>query len=316
MTPAEGIQPPTNHGWWAYVALGAGVVCIAWSAIFVLLADVPGPASAFYRVFFAGLVVVPWWLRRRQPLPESAALRLTLAAGLFFALDLALWNTAILLSSASTATLLANNAPLWVGLGTVVVFRERLPALFWIGLGVGLAGTAVVIGLVGFGSAAVGLGDALALAASVLYAAYLLTTQQVRARLDTLTFMAVSACASAAVLLAICLAGDVPLAGYRAASWAALAGLGLVSQLGGWLAINYALGHIRASVASVTLLGQTVLTAFFAMLVLGEQLTPDDAVGGILVLAGIVLVHRGGRPAGRGRRDASPAGGDGDLAPL
>jgi hypothetical protein len=32
----------------AYLALIAGILCIAWSAIFVRWTDIPGPASAFY----------------------------------------------------------------------------------------------------------------------------------------------------------------------------------------------------------------------------------------------------------------------------
>ncbi|MFO7633917.1 MAG: hypothetical protein R6W76_15335, partial [Caldilinea sp.] len=48
----------------AYVALGFGVLCIGLSAIFVKLAGVPGPVSAFYRVFFATLLLAPWWAFR------------------------------------------------------------------------------------------------------------------------------------------------------------------------------------------------------------------------------------------------------------
>ena len=43
----------------AYVALGFGVLCIGLSAIFVKLAGVPGPVSAFYRVFFAVVLLTP-----------------------------------------------------------------------------------------------------------------------------------------------------------------------------------------------------------------------------------------------------------------
>ena len=51
--------------WKAYAALEFGVLCIGLSAIFVKIAGVPGTVSAFYRVFFASLVLVPLWLVRR-----------------------------------------------------------------------------------------------------------------------------------------------------------------------------------------------------------------------------------------------------------
>src|ERR1700751_4019749 len=43
----------------AYLALIAGIACIAWSAIFVRWTDIPGPASAFYRMLIPAVVLLP-----------------------------------------------------------------------------------------------------------------------------------------------------------------------------------------------------------------------------------------------------------------
>jgi len=48
----------------AYLALLAAVAGVAWSAILVRWAGVPGVTSAFYRVLVAGAVLVPWRLAR------------------------------------------------------------------------------------------------------------------------------------------------------------------------------------------------------------------------------------------------------------
>jgi drug/metabolite transporter (DMT)-like permease len=80
--------------------------------------------------------------------------------------------------------------------------------------------------------------------------------------------------------------------GFAPRSWAAVAALGLVSQVGGYLAITYALGHLRATVTSVSLLAQAPLTALLAMPLLGERLSPAQAVGGALVLGGVYVVNR------------------------
>jgi drug/metabolite transporter (DMT)-like permease len=69
--------------------------------------------------------------------------------------------------------------------------------------------------------------------------------------------------------------------------------LGIVSQLGGWLSINYALGHIQATQVSVTLLAQAVVTTLVAIPVLGELPAPVQIVGGVMVLGGIYWVYRG-----------------------
>jgi drug/metabolite transporter (DMT)-like permease len=49
---------------------------------------------------------------------------LAIAAGALFALELALWNSALFMTSAANATLLANRAPIVVGLATFLLFRE------------------------------------------------------------------------------------------------------------------------------------------------------------------------------------------------
>ena len=80
-------------------------------------------------------------------------------------------------------------------------------------------------------------------------------------------------------------------------SFLALLGLGLVSQLGGYLALTYALGHLPATVTSVSLLSQGPLTAILAALLLGEPLTGPQILGGTLVLVGVGIANRLGRPA-------------------
>jgi drug/metabolite transporter (DMT)-like permease len=94
-------------------------------------------------------------------------------------------------------------------------------------------------------------------------------------------------------LLLINLALGSALTGYTSQSWMALAGLGLVSQLGGWLGINYSLGHLRAAPVSVWLLGQVVVTALVAMPLLGEYVHGSQLIGGLVVLTGIFCVATG-----------------------
>ena len=286
-----------NHGRRAFAALIFGVLCIGFSALFVKIAGVPGPVSAFYRLVFAGAVLLPWWLATRPSLPGRGDLLLTLAGGAFFAFDLTLWNSGLLLTSAAAATLLANNAPVWVGLGALLIFRERLAARFWTGLACAMGGMVLIVGSNAVGVPEMNRGDILSIGASLFYAAYLLTTQRARSRTDTLTFMTISVAAGAGIMLVVVLSLGLPLAGFSGTSWAALAGLGLVSHLAGWLAINYALGHLRAAAVSVTLLGQAVVTTLVAMPLLGEYLAAGQAAGGLLVLTGIYLVNSRRKPA-------------------
>ena len=69
----------------------------------------------------------------------------------------------------------------------------------------------------------------------------------------------------------------------------------MISQLGAYYALVYALGHLPATVTSVSLLAQVPGTALLAALLLGEPLSGVQIAGTAIVLAGIWLAHRAGR---------------------
>src|SRR4029450_10669720 len=120
----------------------------------------------------------------------------------------------------------------------------------WAGLVLSLIGCALTIrahlgGDTGAGTVA---GDALAVAASSFFAAYLPPTERIRAPMDTLTFNTLAIAGSVVTLGVICAALGLPLVGYPPRTWLALAGLGLISQLGAYYALVYALGHLPAAV--------------------------------------------------------------------
>jgi drug/metabolite transporter (DMT)-like permease len=286
-----------DRRWLAYAALAAAIAGMSWSALFVRWAGVPAPASAFYRVLIAAAVLVPWRLVRgsRRP-PKRRAVLLALAGGVFFAFDLLLFNAAVLRTSAATAVLLGNNAPIFVGLGTWMFLGKRPAVAFWTGLALALAGCTLIVfsdassrGATMRGSAT---GDLLALSAAVFWAAYMVTTERVRTEMDTLTFNTFAIAASVLTLLAVCLLLRVPLSGYSGRTWAALFALGFLSQLASYYALVYALGHLPATITSVAVIAQVPLAAFLAAALLGEPLTGAQVAGGAVVLVGIYVVSK------------------------
>jgi drug/metabolite transporter (DMT)-like permease len=303
---------PRDRRWVAYLALLATIAGIAWSAIFIRWAGVPGASSAFYRVVIAAGVLIPWRLatlrrsengtQRTPHRTTSRGVLLALAGGAFFGMDLTLYNTAVMRTTATTATLLGNNAPIFVGIGSWIFFRRRPKGRFWSGLALAMAGAVVVMtstlhrGAVSPNTLSGSMsGDVMALAASVFFAGYLLATEHVREEMDTLTFSTIAIVGSIATVLVVCLAIGAPLGGFAGKTWAALFVLGLISQLGAYLGLTYALGHLPATVTSVGLLAQVPLTALLAVPLLGEPLTAPILCGGALVLTGIYVVNSGGR---------------------
>jgi len=114
-------------------------------------------------------------------------------------------------------------------------------------------------------------------------------------------------------MLVMCLLLGAPLTGFHASAWPWLIGLGIITQLGGYLGVTYALGRVPATAASVILLGVMPVTALFAVVFLHEPLQTAQMIGGSMVLAGIFVVNR--RTADRTltmRNEPAPA----DYAPL
>lgn len=280
----------------SYIVLGMGVITIGFSAIFVRQAAAPGTITAFYRVAIALLVMtVPFLLhlRRTQGTRLSPqGILMAILGGVFFALDLSLWSTGVVMSGATTPTLMANTAPLWVGLGAMLFFREYQTTKFWMGLVLALAGATIVMGEDLSHSINFGVGTFLGLLAAIFYGAYHLVSQRGRSNLSTIAYFWITTLCSTITLLMLNIFLRQPFTGYSTSTYLNFLLLGVIVQAFGWIMINYVQGHLPASIVAPTLLGQPVVTALFAWLLLGETLTSWHFVGGVLVLVGVYIVHR------------------------
>jgi drug/metabolite transporter (DMT)-like permease len=299
---AENITPivtePPQHAslTTSYLTLAGGVICIGFSGVFVRLAEgATGDVVTAYRLTIAALAMsIPAlinWRRGGARLPLRA-LPLALLAGMFFTGDSTVWSTAVNLTTIANATLLGNTAPLWIGLAAVLIFREKLGRGYWLGLIVAMAGVVTIIGADALRGLSTNPGNLLALVSGACYACYQMVTQQGRAKIDTLTYSLVFTAAGALFSTILSLSLGHPLTGYPRDTLLALLGLGLISHMGGWLLINYSFGRMRASVVSVTLLAQPIVTAVLGVIFFSEIPGISEIVGGMITLVGIYLVHR------------------------
>lgn len=308
MSSATETHSSTSH-LLPYLALVVAILSLSFSALFVHWANAPGIVTSFFRMAVA-VVALAWPFYRRVKakgtLPRRG-LQVAMLGGLFFAGDLSLWATGVVMSGATNPTLLANTAPLWVGLGAFLFFRERPNRTFWAGLGLATAGAVVILGFDSLRAASFGVGSLLGLLAGVFYGSYLLVTQRGRETLDALTYFWLSALSSTLALLVLCGAFRQPLTGYSTFTYLNFLTIGLVSQAIGYLAMNFALGHLPASVVAPTLLGQPVMTAILAWPLLGEELSLWQIMGGTTVLVGVYMVHHS-RQRQQGRSVLNRAG--------
>lgn len=298
--PADAISKAKS----ARIALGAlfgGAAGIALAPIFVRVSELGPSATAFWRLALA-LPVFWLWMKiegrglgaPRQPSSFTDCRRL-IVAGLFFAADLAVWHWSITLTSVANATLLANFAPIFVTLGAWLWFDQQSSRTFILGMVSALAGATILIGTSFHLSLRHLLGDVLGLVTAVFYAGYILAVKELRNDFSSATILMWSGVASAMALLPISLLSGEGLIAFTAEGWAVLIGLALISQVGGQGLITYALAHLPAAFSSVGLLLQPAIAALLAWIILSEPLGVWQALGGVIVLAGIAVARRGSR---------------------
>ena len=305
-TPAT----PARQQLAALLALFGGALAIGASGIFVRLSETGPTATAFWRGALALPFLGAWvWLERTRR-ARAAALSdsapgtagasasplepLFLWAGVFFAGDLALWHSSLLLTSIAASTLEANCAPIFVTLAAWVLWRERPRLGFAVALACAFGGMLLILApKLGAGSHAL-LGDALGLGTACFYAAYILVVTKLRSRHGTAIVMFNTTLVFTVLLLPLAL-GQKFLPD-SAHGWLVLAGCALSAQVIGQSLIAYAFAHLPATFAAVGLYVQVVAAAVYAWLLLDERLAPIQLVGGAIVLAAIALA-RGFQPS-------------------
>jgi drug/metabolite transporter (DMT)-like permease len=287
--------------WLPFAVLAAGVLVVSLGAILVRLAQgqgVPSLAVATLRLGIAAAIVTPIaWLRSRAALAQMSPRGLLAAAtaGFFLALHFATWISSLEYTSVASSTALVTTNPLWIGLASVVFFRERLKPATVAGIVLTLAGSFAIF-LSDSRSAAPGarpvLGNALALAGALCFSAYLLIGRRVRAGLPLTAYIWLAYGGAALFLLLASLVSDTPLAGYSVLAYAVLLGLALGPQLLGHTAYNWSLRHVSATFVAVATLGEPVGGAVLAFFLFDEKFAPLQLLGFALLLAGIYLAAR------------------------
>lgn len=202
-------------------------------------------------------------------------------------------------TTAGNAALIAASAPLWTALVGRYVGVDRLGTRGWIGLGVALVGSVVVV-LAGAREAAAGslLGNALVLLSAVVWGVYTALSRPVLDDVSplALTLFGLLTALPALHLVALPAYGDVAWTAVSAPVWGAIL---FVGALGTGLTIVWWNGAIKSvgparTGAYYNVVPVVALAA--GALLLGEAVGPAHVVGVALILGGVLIVRRS-RPA-------------------
>ncbi len=289
--------------WRTYAVLGGGVLIVSTASILVRFAQtqgVPSLAIAAWRMTLAALVLMPLMLVRSRTELGALSRRdwwLAAAAGVFLAAHFASWIVSLEHTSVASSVALVTTNPIWIALFSLLVLRERIPALRALAVALSLAGSGIVL-WADTGAAAVGaanplLGNLLALLGSLTMCGYLLLGRRLRAHISVLAYIGVVYAVAALCLMALAVATGTRMGGYPYFAWILLAAMALGPQLLGHGAFNYALKHVSATMIALAVLGEPIGSTVLAWLLFGENVGLLKFAGMTLLLFGIFLAARG-----------------------
>lgn len=281
-------EPPFNP----YFALVSGVLAVSTGAIFARLAEAPALVIAAYRVGLATLLLTPLvWLKARSELSNLSLrdLRLAAISGLFLAFHFATWISSLDYTSVTNSVVLVNTNPLWVGLLTPLITKERIKIAVAVSIFISVGGGIII----GAGDFATGgkalLGDFLALLGSICAAFYLLLGRNLRRKLSLLAYIYVCYGCAALILWLIVFSLNLQITGFSTNTYATFWAMAVISQLIGHSSYNWALKWFSASLIAISLLGEPIGSTILAYIIFKEGLTWSKVIGGVLILSAIYI---------------------------
>ncbi|WP_241475578.1 DMT family transporter [Priestia flexa] len=277
-----------------YIILFFGVFALSTSAIFVKVADAPAAITAFYRLLFATVMLLPFLLvnqnnRKELRLLSKKQWGLGLLSGIFLAAHYVLWFESLNYTSVASSTVIVTLQPLFSVVGGYFLFKERFSKGAIIGCLVAISGS-IVIGWQDFQISGQALfGDILAFIAAGIITAYFFIGQHVRKSLSLISYSVISYGSSTVLLGVFAFTQQTPFFNYSVQTWWSFIGLAFVATILGQTIFNWLLKWLSTSIISMSILGETIGTCILAYFILGEVISLQQGMGIALILIGLAL---------------------------
>ena len=285
----------------AYIALFISVTSVSFAAIFIVSTEAPKLSVAFYRLLFTTLLILPFVLLHKKTrneilnLPRKTLLIL-FGIGAILAAHFALWITSLGLTSVASSVILVTAHPLLVGPVSHFFLKERLSFVNSIGIVLSVFGVIILVyGNYGFATGLDTLeGNILAILGGIFAGLYILGGRKLRKTVSIGSYALVVYSVGTVILFIICLIFSAPVINLSLRDYGIILLMAVIAGIFGHTLYNWSLEHIRASVASVVLLGEPIGSSLLAFALPWIQQIPSNftIVGGVVILLGIYLTAR------------------------
>lgn len=286
----------------AYIALFTSIISVSFAAILIKLSSAEPLSIAFYRVFFTVLLILPFVVffkktrREIKGLPKKTLL-IMIGIGFILAAHFAFWITSLNYTSVASSVILVTAHPILVGPVSHFFFKEKLSKINSIGIIASVLGvTILVLGNRQLGSQTIDTieGNILAILGGVMAGLYILGGRKIRKTVSVASYAFVVYSISALVLLVLCIIFNSELLNISVTDFQIFIAMAIIAGLLGHTLYNWSLKHVRASLASVALLGEPLGSTAWAMIipVIGQIPSKYTIFGGAIILIGIYMTAR------------------------
>jgi drug/metabolite transporter (DMT)-like permease len=274
----------------AFAALVLGNIAIAFGPLLVRWSDTGPIASGFWRLALAVPVLFLLGHRAgfRWQFADRRQIKLAIWAGIFFALDIAVWHLGLFQTKMANATLFANCASLLLVIYGILVARAWPTRWQNAGIFLAFAGGALLLSQSFELSPRNFNGDLLCLLGGLLYAVYLMMMIRVRQSVESWSALGIASTSASVILLICAFAAQEVIV---SEIWWPVLLLAFSSQIFGQGCLTIALPHFSPLIIGLALLLQPAISAATAFFAFGEQLTILDLIGGVMVMAALVVVR-------------------------
>ena len=289
--------------WFIAIVLIFGASCLGVSPFFVRISEVGPTATAFWRSAIAVPVIffiIKIYQSKSINLKFNKNIFILALPGIFLGIDHAAWHHGIMLTSVANATLFACMAPVFVVLYGWFFFSRKVSLQFIICLILVIIGSFILFyDSLEFSKTKV-FGDLWSLFAGACYAGYLLFTGIIRdGKLNSFVILFYASFFSALIILVIFLFTEEKFFPQTVNGILVIFGISIISQIIGIGSITWALGKVKTSLASLTLMSEPLTAAILGIFLLGELLSIMQILGGIVILVGILIAQNNSELKGK-----------------
>ncbi len=286
MLNSKSSNPPINPKLFLFI----GVLSFAFGAILIKFSSAPSIAIAFYRLFFAAIIMGMISLGNKvKPLKlDSKDFMFLVLNGFVLATHFALWISSLKYTTVAASVVLVDTSPFFATIFAYILLKEKAGRNHVLGILLCFFGTVLILGsdLNLEGNL---YGDILALAGGVLAGFYFFVGRKMRPKIEFLPYVTYVYSFSAAFLLFYMIIFSVPFFGYTLNDYIIFLLLAVGPSCLGHNSYNYSLKYLKASTVSATVYGEALGSTTLAIILFNEIPSAYLVVGALTIMLGIYI---------------------------